>query len=108
VARSARRAVAARSHLEGDVFSQAFQTLRKICADTLFQPETPDTPIQVLACSSPQASSSTSLGHRPDRRSLAAEEFANPFLPLAQQRKAGIPEASAETSLALDRRITDG
>src|SRR6266516_2250119 len=32
----------------------------------------------------------------------------NPFLPLAQQRKAGIPEASAETSLALDRRITDG
>src|SRR5882762_8365015 len=29
-------------------FSQAFQTLRKICADTLFQPETPDTPIQVL------------------------------------------------------------
>ena len=32
----------------------------------------------------------------------------NPFLPLVQQRKAGIPEASAETSLALDRRITDG
>ena len=32
----------------------------------------------------------------------------NPFLPLTQQRKAGIPEASAETSLALDRRITDG
>jgi len=32
----------------------------------------------------------------------------NPFLPLALQRKAGIPEASAETSLALDRRITDG
>src|SRR5207244_13640639 len=32
----------------------------------------------------------------------------NPFLPLSQQRKAGIPEASAETSLALDRRITDG
>src|SRR6266853_1271690 len=32
----------------------------------------------------------------------------SPFLPLAQQRKAGIPEASAETSLALDRRITDG
>jgi probable DNA repair protein len=32
----------------------------------------------------------------------------NPFLPLAQQRKAGIPGASAETSLELDRRITEG
>ena len=32
----------------------------------------------------------------------------NPFLPIALQKKAGIPQASAETSLALDRRITDG
>jgi len=39
---------------------------------------------------------------------MAAEELAQSFLPLAQQRKAGIPEASAETSLTLDRRITDG
>ena len=32
----------------------------------------------------------------------------HPFLPVALQRKAGIPEAAAETSLALDRRITQG
>ena len=32
----------------------------------------------------------------------------HPFLPVALQRKAGIPEAAAETSLALDRRITEG
>src|SRR5262245_16955333 len=29
-------------------FASAFQILTKICADTLFQPESPDTPIQVL------------------------------------------------------------
>ncbi|HXJ09472.1 MAG TPA: PD-(D/E)XK nuclease family protein, partial [Burkholderiales bacterium] len=32
----------------------------------------------------------------------------NPFLPVAAQKAAGIPEASAEGSLALDRRITEG
>jgi ATP-dependent helicase/nuclease subunit B len=31
----------------------------------------------------------------------------NPFIPIAAQKKAGIPQASAETSAALDRRITD-
>ena len=31
----------------------------------------------------------------------------NPFLPVALQKKAGIPEASAEGSLALDRRLTE-
>src|SRR5262245_5974070 len=29
-------------------FGEAFQVLKKICGETLFQPETPDTPIQVL------------------------------------------------------------
>ena len=32
----------------------------------------------------------------------------NPFLPVALQKKAGIPEASADSALALDRRITEG
>ncbi|TMH85636.1 MAG: PD-(D/E)XK nuclease family protein, partial [Betaproteobacteria bacterium] len=31
----------------------------------------------------------------------------NPFIPIALQKKAGIPQASAEGSLALDRRITE-
>jgi len=90
-------------------FSQAFQTLRKICAGTLFQPETPDTPIQVLGLLE-------SVGVEFDHLWVAGltdeawplKANPNPFLPLAQQRKAGIPEASAETSLALDRRITEG
>src|SRR5258706_131178 len=90
-------------------FSQVFQTLRKICADTLFQPETPDTPIQVLGL---LESAGVEFDHLwvtgLTDEAWPLKSSPNPFLPLAQQRKAGIPEASAETSLALDRRITDG
>jgi probable DNA repair protein len=90
-------------------FSHAFQTLRKICADTLFQPETPDTPIQVLGLLESAGVDFDHLwvtGLTDDAWPLKSS--LNPFLPLALQRKAGIPEASAEASLALDRRITDG
>jgi ATP-dependent helicase/nuclease subunit B len=90
-------------------FSQAFQTLRKICADTLFQPETPDTPIQVLGL---LESAGVEFDHLwvtgLTDEAWPLKSSPNPFLPLAQQRKAGIPEASAETSLELDRRITAG
>ncbi len=90
-------------------FSEALQTLRKICADTLFQPETPESPIQILGLLE-------SAGVGFDHLWVAGladgawplKSSPDPFLPLAQQRAAGIPEASAETSLALDRRITDG
>src|SRR5215831_16598576 len=90
-------------------FSAAFQILRKICADTLFQPETPDTPVQVLGLLESAGVGFDHLwvtGLTDEAWPLKANP--NPFLPLALQRKAGIPEASAETSLALDRRITEG
>ncbi len=90
-------------------FHQSFQILKKICADTLFQPETPDTPIQVLGLLESVGVEFDHLwvtGLTDEAWPLKASP--NPFLPLALQRKAGIPEASAETSLALDRRITDG
>src|SRR3989441_152422 len=90
-------------------FSEAFQTLRKIGADTLFQPESPDTPIQVLGL---LESAGVEFDHLwvtgLTDETWPLKSSPNPFLPFAQQRKAGIPEASAETSLALDRRITDG
>src|SRR5207247_2591500 len=90
-------------------FSQVFQTLRKICADTLFQAETPDTPIQVLGL---LESAGVEFDHLwvtgLTDEAWPLKSWPNPFLPLAQQRKAGIPEASAETSLALDRRSPDG
>ena len=46
------------------------------------------------------------MGLSVDAWPLAARP--NPFLPLALQREAGIPESSAQASLELDRRITQG
>jgi ATP-dependent helicase/nuclease subunit B len=90
-------------------FHQALRHLRTICADTLFQPETPDAPIQVAGILESAGLEFDCLwvsGLTEDAWPLAAR--LNPFLPVALQKKAGIPEAAAETSLALDRRITDG
>src|SRR6266850_1479909 len=89
-------------------FNSAFATLNRLCADTLFQPETPDAPIQILGVLEAQ-------GQRFDCLWVAGltdvtwprDAHPNPFIPLALQKKAGIPQASAETSLAYDRRITD-
>jgi probable DNA repair protein len=90
-------------------FAQAFRTLQRICTDTLFQPETPESPIQVLGL---LESAGVEFDHLwvtgLTDGAWPLKSAPNPFLPLAQQRKAGIPGASAETSLALDRRITDG
>ena len=90
-------------------FHEAARHLRRICADTLFQPETPAAPIQVGGILESAGLAFDCLwvsGLTEDAWPLAAR--ANPFLPVALQKKAGIPEAAAETSLALDRRITEG
>ncbi|MEK6244092.1 MAG: PD-(D/E)XK nuclease family protein [Pseudomonadota bacterium] len=89
--------------------NQALGRLRRICADTLFQPETPDAPIQVAGVLESAGLEFDCLwvsGLTDEAWPLAAR--ANPFLPVLLQKKAGIPEAAAETSLALDRRITEG
>jgi probable DNA repair protein len=89
--------------------SEALNRLRRICADTLFQPETPAAPIAVLGILESAGLEFDCLwvsGLTEEAWPLAAR--ANPFLPVALQKKAGIPEAAAETSLALDRRITAG
>jgi probable DNA repair protein len=89
--------------------NQALNRLRRLCADALFQPETPDAPIEVLGVLESAGLAFDCLwvsGLTEEAWPLAAR--ANPFLPVALQKKAGIPEAAAETSLALDRRITEG
>ena len=88
-------------------FDTAFAVLRRLCADTLFQPESPEAPIQVLGMLE-------AAGMRFDClwvSGLTDEAWPqpvrpNPFLPVALQKKAGIPQASAEASLELDRRRT--
>ncbi|HLE65991.1 MAG TPA: PD-(D/E)XK nuclease family protein [Burkholderiales bacterium] len=88
--------------------AKALSTLERQCAETLFQPETPEAPVQVLGILESAGLDFDCLwvsGLTEEAWPLV--ERHNPFLPLALQKKAGIPEASAETSLALDRRITE-
>ncbi len=90
-------------------YSEAVARLRRMAADTAFQPESPDVPIQVLGVLESAGCEFDHLwvtGLSADAWPLAARP--NPFLPLALQREAGIPEASADASLELDRRITQG
>jgi probable DNA repair protein len=90
-------------------YGDAVARLRRIAADTDFQPESPDVPIQVLGVLESAGCAFDHLwvmGLSVEAWPLAARP--NPFLPLALQRAAGIPESSAEASLELDRRITQG
>lgn len=89
-------------------FAEAFSCLQRLCAETLFQPESIEAPIQVLGVLESAGLRFDCLwvsGLTDESWPLAARP--NPFLPIALQKKAGIPEASAEGSLALDRRITE-
>lgn len=90
-------------------YRQALRHLGRLCADTVFQPEVPEAPVQVLGILESAGLAFDCLwvgGLTEEAWPLAAR--ANPFLPVALQQKAGIPEAAADTSLALDRRITAG
>lgn len=94
---------------------EALVQLRRIVGDTVFQPESVDgnqAPIQVLGILESAGQSFDPFdaiwvtGLSDDAWPLAARP--NPFIPAALQRRAGVTEASAAASLALDKRITDG
>ncbi len=94
---------------------EALAQLRRIVGDTVFQPESADgnqAPIQVLGILESAGQSFDPFdamwvtGLSDDAWPLAARP--NPFIPTALQRRAGVTEASAAASLALDKRITDG
>ena len=90
-------------------FRQALACLRRLCSDTLFQPETPDAPVQIMGVLESAGLGFDALwvsGLTDDAWPLRARP--NPFIPPALQRKAGIPEASPEATLARGRRITEG
>ena len=90
-------------------FAEALRQLRRLCAETLFQPEGAGAPVQVLGLLEAAGIGFDALwvsGLTDDAWPQRAHP--DPFLPAALQRKAGVPEASAEASLALDRRRTEG
>jgi probable DNA repair protein len=90
----------------------ALRNLRRLCKETLFQPEGAGgagAPVQVLGLLESAGLAFDALwvsgltdGQWPQR------VRPHPFVPVALQREAGIPEASAEASLALDARRTEG
>ena len=90
-------------------FEEACARLARIAADTLFQPEAPEVPIQVLGVLESAGLEFDHLwvmGLTEEAWPIPARP--NPFIPVALQRLAGVPESSAAASLALDERITRG
>lgn len=89
---------------------RAFASLAHLCGETLFQSaaDAPAAPIQVLGVLE-------SAGLRFDCLWVSGltdaawplDAHPNPFVPVALQKKAGVPQASPETSAALDRRLTE-
>jgi len=88
-------------------YSDVLSRLRRMATDTLFQPETPAVPIQILG-------ELEATGMQFDHlwvMGLADESWPpgprpNPFLPVELQRDAGLPQGSAAGSLELARRLT--
>lgn len=90
-------------------FEDACARLARILADTLFQPEAPEVPIQVLGVLESAGMEFDHLwvmGLTDEAWPIPARP--NPFIPVALQRAAGVPESSAAASLELDARITRG
>ena len=90
-------------------YAQACTRLSRMAADTLFQPEAEDVPIQILG-----ALESNHLQFEHLWVAGLTEETwpmplrPNPFVPVGLQREAGIPDANPAAALELDRRITQG
>jgi len=88
-------------------YADALSRLRRMAADLLFQPESPDVPIQILGVLEAAGQNFDALWVS----SLGDDQWPppcrpNPFLPLALQRAAGMPQASAEAALSMARRMT--
>ena len=90
-------------------YAEAVARLRRMAADTLFQPEAAQAPVQILGV---LESAGIAFDHL-WVMGLCDEAWPihprpNPFLPLEAQRQARVPEAAIEATLALDAAITQG
>jgi len=94
------------ARLEG---RDALRQLRQVAAGTLFQPESGGAPVRILGVLESAGLPFDALwvsGLTDDAWPQAPRP--HPLLPVSLQRRAGIPQSSADLSLALDRRITEG
>jgi len=88
-------------------YAEVMSRLRRMAADALFQPETPEVPIQVLGeleATGMQFDHLWVMGLSDDTWPRAPRP--NPFLPIELQRAAGVPQGSAAGMLELARRLT--
>ncbi|HXF65402.1 MAG TPA: PD-(D/E)XK nuclease family protein, partial [Burkholderiales bacterium] len=88
-------------------YDEALARLRRIAAETLFQPETPEVPVQVLGVLEANGLQFDHLFVT----GLSDEAWPpppnpNPFLPFALQRAHGVAHATAEWQLEYARRTT--
>lgn len=89
-------------------FSTALSQLNRILAETRFQPETTETPIQILgmtAAAGMQFDKLWVMDMQEDN--WPAISIANAFIPIACQRDFNIPDASAEAQLKLAKKVTE-
>jgi probable DNA repair protein len=90
-------------------YAEAVGCLRRLAAETLFQPEAPHAPVQILGVLESAGIEFDHLwvmGLTDDAWPIHPRP--NPLLPLDAQTKARVPEASIEAALALDAAITRG
>jgi probable DNA repair protein len=88
--------------------SEARARLQRLCAETIFQPESGQAPVEILGLLESQGLAFDHLwvcGLTEDAWPLSSRP--HPLIAPALQRKAGIPQASPEQALEVDRRITE-
>lgn len=88
--------------------AEALARLRRMAVDTLFQPESQDVPVQILGVLETSGLTFDGLWVMGlGDESWPPPQRPNPFLPLAVQRAAGLPQCSPADALATARRITE-
>jgi probable DNA repair protein len=88
-------------------YTEAISRLRRMASDTLFQPETPQLPIQVLGVLEAAGMNFDSVWVMGlDDETWPPSPRPNPFLPVEVQRAANLPYSSAGATLDLARRLT--
>ncbi len=88
-------------------YDEALRQLRRLAQDRLFQPKTPEVPVQVLGvleASGLEFDHVWVMGLDDEKWPPAASP--NPLLPIYLQRRLGLPHASPERELEFARRVT--
>jgi probable DNA repair protein len=88
-------------------FEEALARLGRMAAETLFQPETPEVPVQVLGLIEAAGMTFDHLWVMGvSDEAWPAPAHLNPFIPVRLQRAAGVPNASPAAALERARELT--